>query len=407
MTYFVLQTGVLMLVAYLLGAIAGCLARQFFGSFPDRATADAAADVPKIETSTKTSKPPSASTSTSARFERSLTDAPKTTSTAAASTAARLQDPAPADGSGNTSSPAPSPAPDVAPAPKPDPATPKASASPAAPSPATATTSGSTSEDVTVENSFSPVAVAAAAAAATLAAHSAPAAAPAPATASAPATPTADDLTRIKGIDSATQSRLTPMHITSYKQIAALTPTQVSRIDSELGQPGRISRQNWIEQAQILAKGETTDYARRIDAGEPTEIISTAPTLTVVSSTPAANPAADVAPPLSDAAPARGDLSGLRSVRSEALVGTPSNDGNRDDLKRIRGVGVLIEKKLFSLGVATYEQVANWTQADIDRISQVLDFKGRIERENWVEQARILAAGGHTDFSRRVEGRTH
>ena len=33
----------------------------------------------------------------------------------------------------------------------------------------------------------------------------------------------------------------------------------------------------------------------------------------------------------------------------------------------------------------------------------MLDFKGRIERENWVEQARILAAGGQTEFSRRVD----
>ena len=74
-----------------------------------------------------------------------------------------------------------------------------------------------------------------------------------------------------------------------------------------------------------------------------------------------------------------------------------------DDLKRIRGIGVLIEKKLNSLGVTHYEQVANWTGADIERISNILDFKGRIERENWIEQARILATGGQTEFSRRNE----
>ena len=43
------------------------------------------------------------------------------------------------------------------------------------------------------------------------------------------------------------------------------------------------------------------------------------------------------------------------------------------------------------------------TAADIDRVSQSLDFKGRIKRENWVEQARILASGGATEFSRRVD----
>ncbi len=81
----------------------------------------------------------------------------------------------------------------------------------------------------------------------------------------------------------------------------------------------------------------------------------------------------------------------------------PAPAGKSDDLKRIRGVGVLIEKRLNALGITTYGQVANWNSGDIDRISQTLEFKGRIERESWVEQARILSSGGHTEFSRRVD----
>ena len=105
--------------------------------------------------------------------------------------------------------------------------------------------------------------------------------------------------------------------------------------------------------------------------------------------------------PLSGAAaPSVGrDFNHLRSVRSESL-----RSADFDDLKRIRGIGVLIEKRLNTLGVTSYNQIANWTNADIDRVSQTLDFKGRIERENWVEQARILSSGGHTEFSRRVDG---
>ncbi len=98
----------------------------------------------------------------------------------------------------------------------------------------------------------------------------------------------------------------------------------------------------------------------------------------------------------------------LRSVRSEALLGEEAARGlsgrpagDVEDLKRIRGIGVLIEKKLNSLGITRYEQIANWTGADIERISRLLDFQGRIERENWVTQARILATGGQTEFSRR------
>jgi predicted flap endonuclease-1-like 5' DNA nuclease len=55
------------------------------------------------------------------------------------------------------------------------------------------------------------------------------------------------------------------------------------------------------------------------------------------------------------------------------------------------------------MGVATYEQIANWTADDVGTVNNKLEFKGRIERENWIEQARILASGGHTDFSRRFE----
>lgn len=95
-------------------------------------------------------------------------------------------------------------------------------------------------------------------------------------------------------------------------------------------------------------------------------------------------------------------MSGLRSVKSGAFQ-QRSAPGQIDDLKRIRGVGVLIEKRLNSLGITGYEQIANWTADDIARFSQQLDFKGRIERENWVEQARILATGGFTEFSRRVD----
>jgi predicted flap endonuclease-1-like 5' DNA nuclease len=121
----------------------------------------------------------------------------------------------------------------------------------------------------------------------------------------------------------------------------------------------------------------------------------------------AAAPAPAAAPPQTASSPST-DVGYLRSVRSEALVGEDGGRASRwqsdvDDLKRIRGIGVLIEKKLNSLGILSYEQVANWTGTDIERISNILDFKGRIERENWIEQARILAAGGQTEFSRRGE----
>ena len=63
-----------------------------------------------------------------------------------------------------------------------------------------------------------------------------------------------------------------------------------------------------------------------------------------------------------------------------------------DDLKRLSGVGPALEKKLHEAGVTTFAQIANWTKADIEAMDEKLAFKGRIEREGWVEQAKKLAA---------------
>jgi large subunit ribosomal protein L21 len=64
-----------------------------------------------------------------------------------------------------------------------------------------------------------------------------------------------------------------------------------------------------------------------------------------------------------------------------------------DDIKLIGGVGPALEKKLLALGVTSLHQIAEWTQEDIKRFDEELSFKGRIEREEWVQQAKDLIAG--------------
>ena len=59
-----------------------------------------------------------------------------------------------------------------------------------------------------------------------------------------------------------------------------------------------------------------------------------------------------------------------------------------DDLKDIVGVGPFLERKLHSLGIYTFRQVANFTKEDIDKVNELIEFfPGRIERDNWVDQA--------------------
>lgn len=60
-----------------------------------------------------------------------------------------------------------------------------------------------------------------------------------------------------------------------------------------------------------------------------------------------------------------------------------------DDLKDIVGVGPFLERKLHSLGIYTFRQVANFTKEDIDKVNELIEFfPGRIERDNWVDQAK-------------------
>ena len=65
--------------------------------------------------------------------------------------------------------------------------------------------------------------------------------------------------------------------------------------------------------------------------------------------------------------------------------------GSPDDLKKIKGIGPKLERKLHSLGITRFDQVAAFTRDDIERVDNELDFKGRIHRENWIGQARDLA----------------
>ncbi len=64
-----------------------------------------------------------------------------------------------------------------------------------------------------------------------------------------------------------------------------------------------------------------------------------------------------------------------------------------DDIKLISGVGPALEKKLHAAGVKSLKDIAAFKKADIERVDAELKFGGRIEREEWIEQAKELIAG--------------
>ena len=77
--------------------------------------------------------------------------------------------------------------------------------------------------------------------------------------------------------------------------------------------------------------------------------------------------------------------------------------GKADNLTLIKGIGAVNEKKLHEHGIYHFDQIAAWSEADIVEAETYLEFDGRIAREDWVGQARQLAAGQATEFSERVE----
>lgn len=68
--------------------------------------------------------------------------------------------------------------------------------------------------------------------------------------------------------------------------------------------------------------------------------------------------------------------------------------GTPDDLKLIVGVGPVIERMLYQMGIASYRQIARWSERDIDDVdARLREFPGRVRRDGWVTQARALHVG--------------
>jgi predicted flap endonuclease-1-like 5' DNA nuclease len=187
-----------------------------------------------------------------------------------------------------------------------------------------------------------------------------------------------DNLTCIYGIDEAMENRLNGMGIYHHDQVASLNPGQRRWLFRQLGYEGRFPSWWWrwkYDAEQILA-GKLACPDRD------------------------AKPMAAVAPaaaaPVAVAAMSEGH-EGSRPVGLEGPRG-----GKADDLKRIRGIGKQNEGRLHALGIWHFDQIAAWNPAEVTWVGSYLAFPGRIEREEWVAQAKVLATGAETEFSKRV-----
>lgn len=98
----------------------------------------------------------------------------------------------------------------------------------------------------------------------------------------------------------------------------------------------------------------------------------------------------------------------VKNVHSDSDAGTPAfltkpRNGKADDLKRIKGVGKVLEGILFERGVYHFDQIATWSDENAQWMDTFMKFPGRIEREGWIEQAKLLDKGLETEFSKKVD----
>ncbi len=81
-----------------------------------------------------------------------------------------------------------------------------------------------------------------------------------------------------------------------------------------------------------------------------------------------------------------------KAAARKAKAAPAAASGEGDDLTQLSGVGPALLKKLNAAGITTFAQIAAWTEADVAEFDEKLSFKGRIEREGWIAQAKELAS---------------
>ncbi len=106
-----------------------------------------------------------------------------------------------------------------------------------------------------------------------------------------------------------------------------------------------------------------------------------------------AKPAGETAKPVSETAkPAAETVTSAADAETLALEGLPEPQGEKDDLKKIRGITRANEKKLNERGIFHFWQIAAFTQDNLDEIDRLLHGNGQIAKGDWVDQARELTS---------------
>lgn len=241
-----------------------------------------------------------------------------------------------------------------------------------------------------------------------------------------------DDLTRVRGIDRVLARKIEGLGVGRFADIARWTHADVTRISAALGLGRAISRQNWIEQAALLAApmpGASTSHPI------PAQAVAGAPLLPAAPGPPSPSDTKPLVRPISSVITdaARAILS--RAIRHRPAPVTPTPESRPpvmqapvtpaagpamvplvevivasalphaadqqppDDLTLIRGIDRTWALALQRAGVSGFEAIARWSAGDVARICVLLGPDARVSKDQWIEQAAVLAVTGRTAFS--------
>jgi predicted flap endonuclease-1-like 5' DNA nuclease len=207
-----------------------------------------------------------------------------------------------------------------------------------------------------------------------------------------------DDLLRISGVGPKNEKILHSLGYFHFDQIAAWTPENVSWVDDHLKFNGRIDREEWINQCRLLAAGNETEFARLYGTGG--EGAKDAGLRTVRGPQEKAEVASPVAALMSEKAIADDDKAAASGKMVKPKGMTKARGGKPDNLQRISGIGPKNESVLHGLGFFHFDQIAAWTATEVNWVDDHLKFNGRIKREEWIRQARLLHEGKEAEFAK-------
>jgi predicted flap endonuclease-1-like 5' DNA nuclease len=175
-----------------------------------------------------------------------------------------------------------------------------------------------------------------------------------------------DDLKMISGIGPFIEERLHALDIYTFRQISNFTPQDISTINDAIEYfSGRIERDEWVAQAIELVRHEDL----RIELFKR--------------------------------------ISERKTKIYYNRIGVAKKE-EADDLTIISGIGGWIQEKLNMLDIFTFRQISKFTKEDIDTVTEAIEyFPGRIERDEWILQAKelIRIAGKKTELLKRIRDR--